>query len=100
MGLGSQVVLAAKPHQEHVHDIKKFVWRKCISYHGLNKITKIYKYPIPYCDMAVKISEIGSSKMWIITVDAKQGCHQISVRECDVEKLTFSLRTIRIMCLQ
>ena len=89
MGLGSQVVLAAKPHQEHVHDIKKFVWRKCISYRGLNKITKIYKYSIPRCNMVVTIFEIGSSKIWIITVDTNQGYHQIGVQECDVETLAF-----------
>ena len=61
----------------------------CISYRGLNKITKVYGYPIPRCNIAVTIFEVGSSKMWSITVDAKQGCHQISLRECDVEKLAF-----------
>ena len=76
----NQVVLAAKPHQEHVNYIKHFVWRTCVSYRGLNKVTKIYEYPIPRCDMNVIIFEVGSSKMWLITVDAKHGYHQIGVR--------------------
>ena len=86
---GSQIVLAAKPHQEHVLDIKEFVWRLCVSYRGLNRVTKLFEYPIPRCDIAVTIFESGSGRMWIITVDAKQGYHQIKVRECDVEKLAF-----------
>ena len=40
----------------------------CVSYQGLNKVTKVYKYEIPRCDMAVTIFEVGSSKLWIITV--------------------------------
>ena len=27
---GSQIVLAANPHQEHVLDIKEFFWRLCV----------------------------------------------------------------------
>ena len=61
----------------------------CVSYRGLNKVNKIYEYLIPWCDMAVTIFEIISSKMWIITVDDKQGYHQISVRKCDIENLVF-----------
>ena len=86
---GSQIVLAAKPHQEQVSDIKDFVWRLCISYRGLNRVTKIFEYPIPRCDVAVTLFASGSGKMWIITVDAKQGYHQIKVKESDVEKLAF-----------
>ena len=33
--------------------------------------------------------DIGSGKLWIITVDTKQGYHQIMVREVDVDKLAF-----------
>ena len=86
---GSQVILVAKPHQEHINDSKHFVWRICVSYRGLNNVTKIYEYPISQCDMAVTIFEIGSFKMCIIIVNAKQSCHQISVRKCDIEKLAF-----------
>ena len=61
----------------------------CVSYRGLNIVTKIYEYPKPCCDMAVAIFQMGSSKMWMITVDTKQGFHQVKVRECDIDKLTF-----------
>ena len=61
----------------------------CVSYRGLNKVTKLYEYPIPRCDMAVAIFQMRSSKIWIITVDAKQGYHQVMVREYDIEKLAF-----------
>ena len=50
-----QIVLAAKPHQEHINDTNKFIWWICISYRGLNKVTRIYDNPIPQCDMAVTI---------------------------------------------
>ena len=86
---GSKIVLAAKPHQEHIDDINKFIWRMCVSYRGLNKVTKLYEYPIPRCDMAVTIFQMGSSKMWIITVDAKQVYHHVMVRKYDIEKLAF-----------
>ena len=33
---GSLIVLAAKPHQEHVTNIDNFIWRMCVSYHKLN----------------------------------------------------------------
>ena len=32
---GSSVVLATKPHQEHIKDTDNFVWRMCISYRRL-----------------------------------------------------------------
>ena len=86
---GSQIVLAAKPQQEHIDDIKQFVWWMCVSYRGLNKVTKIQENPIPRCDMAITIFQTGSSRMWIITIDTKQGYHQFKVRDCDIEKLTF-----------
>ena len=83
------IVLAAKPHQETLEDIKKCVWCIYVSYRDLKKITKLYKYPIPHCDISITIFEIGSTCICFITVDAKQGHHQIYVRECDVEKLAF-----------
>ena len=86
---GSMIILAANTHQEDIDDIRKFVWRMCVSYNGLNKATKIYEYPIPRCDMAITIIELGSTGIYFITVDAKQGYHQITVRDFDVEKLAF-----------
>jgi hypothetical protein len=35
-----KALLAAKPHQEHVRDIDKFVWRFCVNYIPLNSVTR------------------------------------------------------------
>ena len=86
---GSSIVLAAKPHQEHVIDIKDFVWRMCVSYRKLNSVTKPFQYPIPRCDDAITMMVVGDTVIWIITVDARQGYHQVSVRQVDREKLAF-----------
>ena len=67
---GSQIVLAAKPHQEHIQHIKDFVWRLCISYRGLNRVTKPFQYPIPRCDLAITLMAIGSGK----TMDHNSRC--------------------------
>ena len=39
--------------------------------------------------MAVMIFHMGSSKTWIIIIDAKQSCDQVMIREYDIEKLAF-----------
>jgi len=92
---GSAIVLAAKPHQEHVVDIKDFIWRMCMSYRKLNSVTKQFQYPIPCCDEAISIMVVGAHCVWIITVDARQGYHQVSMRRADREKLAFSHQIIR-----
>ena len=61
----------------------------CVSYLGINEVTKFYEYPIPRCDTAITIFQIGSSGIYFVIMDTKQGCHHIAVREYDVEKLTF-----------
>ena len=50
---GSCIVLAAKPHQEHIVDILDFIWRMCISYRCLNQVTLPFEYPIPRCNDAI-----------------------------------------------
>ena len=52
-GWGSPIVLAPKPHQEHVTDVDDLIWRMCLSYRGLNKVTKPFEYPIRRCDDAI-----------------------------------------------
>jgi len=86
---GSSIVLAAKPHQEHVLDIEDFIWRMCVSYRKLNSVTKPFQYPIPQCDDAITIMIVGTNFVWIITVDVRQGYHQVSVHRADREKLAF-----------
>ena len=58
----------------------------CVSYRKLNSVTKPFEYPIPWCDDSVTIVMVGSTVMWIITVDARQGYHQVSVSSIDREK--------------
>ena len=86
---GSMIVLAQKPHQEHITDINEFVWRMCVSYRKLNSVTKPFQFPIPRCDDAINILGYGAGKIWIISLDARQGYHQVSVRAIDREKLAF-----------
>ena len=87
---GSMIVLAPKPHQEHVTNIDDFVWRMCVSYRKLNSITKPFEYPIPRCDDAVDcLGTCIGSKIHFISLDAKQGYHQVRVRNSDKEKLAF-----------
>ena len=88
-GWCSKIVLAPKPHQEHITDIKDFVWRFCVNYRPLNEITKTFDYPIPRCDDA--LDNFGDSKgtLHFISVDGKTGYHQISVWHGDREKLAF-----------
>ena len=75
---GSIIVLAAKPHQEHVTDINDFVWRMCVSYRGLNAVTLPFAYPIPRCDDAIMVFNVGGKDVYLITVDAKQGYHHFT----------------------
>ena len=52
---GIQIVLAPKPHQEHISNIDDFIWRMCVSYHVLNKVTKKFECPIPRCEGAITL---------------------------------------------
>ena len=41
-GWGSMILLAPKPYQEDINNIDDFVWRLCVSYRGLNSVTKTF----------------------------------------------------------
>jgi hypothetical protein len=86
---GSMVVLAQKPHQEHITDINDFVWRMCVSYRQLNAVTKKFQFPIPRCDDAISILGCGAVLIWIISLDARQGYHQVAIRQSDMDKTAF-----------
>ena len=75
----SQIVLAPKPHQDNISNIYDFIWMMCVSCRGLNKVTKPFEYPIPSCDDAITLILVGSNTIYIITVNAMQGYHQIAV---------------------
>jgi len=86
---GSSIVLAAKPHQEHIKNIDDFIWRMCVSYRKLNAITKPFELPIPRFDDEISIIDTGSQYICIISLDARQRYHQVTVRQADREKLAF-----------
>ena len=86
---GSMIVLAPKPHQETVEDINDFVWRMCVSYRGLNAITLPFEYPIPRCNDALDNFGDSLGTLSFISLDARSGYHQISVKPSDREKLAF-----------
>ena len=67
---GFRITLAPKPHQEKITDINDFVWRFCINYIQLNKITRSAEYPIPRCDDAV-MNGLGAA-IFFILLDAFQ----------------------------
>ena len=52
---GSMIVLAPKPRQKRIKDIKKIIWRMCVSYRGLDRATKSFDYPIPRYDDTISI---------------------------------------------
>ena len=76
-------------YEPHVTNIDDFIWRMCGSYRKLNGVTKPFQYPIPRCDDTVTVLNVGSHHIWIITLDACQGYHQVAVRPADQEKIVF-----------
>jgi hypothetical protein len=86
---GSSIVLASKPHQEHIIDICDFIWCLCVSYRHLNQVTLPFEYPIPCCDDAIDTFGDSSGRLSFIALDNKTGYHQICVRLQDQEKLAF-----------
>ena len=79
--------------QEYITDIDDFVWHMYVSYRKLNSVTKPFQFPIPNCDDAIVILGSGSGHICIISLDARQGYHQVSVRKIDSEKLASLLLT-------
>ena len=82
---GAQVVLAAKPNQEHVH-WSEYVWRLTVSYRKLNAITRPFIYPSRRCDDAAR--DIGKSKHFI-TMDFESGFWQVELHEQSRDKTAF-----------
>ena len=77
------IVISDKPHQEHDTNIDNFIRRICISYRKLNGVTKPFQWPIPKCDNSVTVLNVWANCIWIITLDAHQGYHQLAVRPAD-----------------
>eukprot|EP00978_Attheya_sp_CCMP212_P015878 scaffold41044_cov68-Attheya_sp.AAC.3 len=75
--------------RNHFNDIEAFVCWLCVSYRKLNTVTLPFEYPIPRCDDAIEDLGDGAGRLHFISLDARQGYHQVSVRLCDQEKLAF-----------
>ena len=80
---------ATEPHQEHIDKVTDLVWRMCVSYRGLNRVTNPFEYPIGRCDDAIEDVGDGTQYVYFVSVDSANGYHQIKVRRCDREKLAF-----------
>ena len=73
-----KALLAPKPHQENVCDIDDFVWRFCVNYIPLNRVTCVIAISIPWCNSAV-YNEFGGQRMAFLWLwDAPQGFHQLA----------------------
>ena len=73
----------------YIKDIDNFVWKMCVSNRKLNAITKPFEFQIPRCDDAITIIDTGLQYLLIISLNARQGYHQVTVRKIDREKLAF-----------
>jgi hypothetical protein len=82
-----KALLAAKPCQEHVCNIVKFIWRFCVNYIPLNSITRIIAYPIPWCISAINEELEMGQFYWLF--DTPMGYHQLAVTLDSQEKLAF-----------
>ena len=92
---GSLSLLTPKPHEEDRNDVKDFIWRLWGSYRPLNGITRSFEFPIPRCADSIKKLGDSCGILFIISLDARNGYHQIRVWKCDQEKLAFSLLMAR-----
>ena len=86
---GSLLLFVTKPHQESCNDINAFIWRLYVSYPPLNCVILVFEFCIPCC--ADSIKDLGDScgSLFMISLDARSGYHQIMVRESDPMKLSF-----------
>jgi hypothetical protein len=86
----SMIVLTPKPHQEHIMNIEDFIWRMCVSFRRLNRVTKPFTFPIPRCADAIEdLGVVAFLILWFISLDFRQGFHQIAIRHSDQEKTAF-----------
>jgi hypothetical protein len=82
---GSQIVLASKPSQAHVH-WSQFIFRLCVSYRKLNAITRPFTFPVTRCDDAVE--GIGDAE-YFLTLDYDAGYWQVAMNNASKEKTAF-----------
>ncbi|WP_369293908.1 reverse transcriptase family protein, partial [Klebsiella pneumoniae] len=63
--------------------------RMCINYLKLNRVTIMYKYPLPRINNL--FDQLRGSKIFS-NIDLCTGYHQLRVQEEDVEKIAFQTR--------
>ena len=87
----SKGLLAPKPHHEHIENIDDFIWRWCINYRPLNRVTNPFLHPIPRCDDTFDIFfDRKGRRLFFISFDAKSGYHQIEWRSPSTCPIRFS----------
>ena len=86
---GAPTVLAPKSRQEEITNIKDFVWRMCVIYRALNKVTASFEYSISRRDDAIDNLGDDAKTLFFIRIDCAQVYHQIRVWWQDWEKLTY-----------
>ena len=67
-------------------DKKDSTQRFCVDYRGLNKVTKIDRYPLPRIDELLKTFRTAN---WFTTLDLASGYWQVEMNEADKEKTAF-----------
>lgn len=64
-------------------DKKDGTQRFCVDYRGLNKVTKIDRYPLPRID---ELLETFRTANWFTTLDLASGYWQVEMKEADKER--------------
>ena len=72
-GWGSPIVLAPKPHQEHVNMVEDLICRLYVSYRGLNRVTNPFEYPIGRYNDDIDDVGDGTQYIYFMSVDSSQG---------------------------
>jgi hypothetical protein len=62
--------------------------RVCVNYKALNKVTKKYQYPLPFCEK--NLEEIAGRKMYTFGDGTYRGYHQVKIVPEDQLKTTFT----------
>jgi hypothetical protein len=71
-------------------NIEEFILRMCVSFRRLNRVTKPFTFLIPRCaDVIEDLGVVAFLILWFISLDFRQGFHQIAIRHSDQEKTAF-----------